>query len=347
MYDIFISYAKEDKEVIALPLAETLSKRGYKVWYDEFALSVGDSLTASIDKGIGSAKYGIVILSKSFFQKNWTNFEYVALTYKNVQNPGKLLPIWYNVTCEDVQKFSTSLANIHAIIYNGQSIKEIVKQLEYKIGEYRYQVDKSGQIIRSQYKTRVPQYNIECNYQTIKSINTDELIDNSRCVTTQDVTIYPYTTDINDFKFNFWQHTKGQIRLISHMVYNCLTGELINCESEIIKNDGTHFISSVKFKLQECAPIRVVCKIETTELHTSLFVNGYSDMGFTHKKAIELFSYYFVMPNLDLYKDIIVYVNDKEHPFVLRDGKLEFEYTERKIKPGTETKFNFRKLSIK
>ena len=40
MYDIFISYAKEDKEVIALPLAETLSKRGYKVWYDEFALSV-------------------------------------------------------------------------------------------------------------------------------------------------------------------------------------------------------------------------------------------------------------------------------------------------------------------
>ncbi len=38
-----------------------------RVWYDEFSLQLGDSLTASIDRGLQESRYGLVVLSKTFY----------------------------------------------------------------------------------------------------------------------------------------------------------------------------------------------------------------------------------------------------------------------------------------
>lgn len=70
-FDVFISHATEDKETLVRPLALALAQHGFKVWYDEFELKLGDSLSKSIDHGLVSSAYGIVILSKAFFSKNW------------------------------------------------------------------------------------------------------------------------------------------------------------------------------------------------------------------------------------------------------------------------------------
>jgi len=70
-YDIFISHASEDKDDIVRPLVSELKRLDFKVWYDESALKVGDSLRRSIDKGLTNSRYGAVILSPSFFAKNW------------------------------------------------------------------------------------------------------------------------------------------------------------------------------------------------------------------------------------------------------------------------------------
>ena len=45
--------------------------RGIQLWYDEFALTVGDSLRRSIDSGLAKSRFGIVILSHHFFAKDW------------------------------------------------------------------------------------------------------------------------------------------------------------------------------------------------------------------------------------------------------------------------------------
>ena len=44
------------------------------------------------------------VLSKHFFNKGWTRFEFDGLVNINIDNPGKLLPIWYNVSKSDIQK---------------------------------------------------------------------------------------------------------------------------------------------------------------------------------------------------------------------------------------------------
>ena len=74
-HDVFVSHASEDKEAFVAPLAKILSQLGLKVWYDEFSLKLGDSLSRSIDKGLSESTFGIVVLSKPFINKSWTEYE--------------------------------------------------------------------------------------------------------------------------------------------------------------------------------------------------------------------------------------------------------------------------------
>jgi len=56
-WDVFICHASEDKEPFVRELAEALRAKGLKVWYDDFTLTIGDSLRRSIDHGLASSGY--------------------------------------------------------------------------------------------------------------------------------------------------------------------------------------------------------------------------------------------------------------------------------------------------
>lgn len=110
-WDVFICHATEDKEVFVRDLAALLSSKGIKVWFDEFTLEVGDSLRESIDKGILNSRFGIVVLSPSFFNKNWTQKELSALMAKDARNQKVILPIWLNVDLEKIKHHIPLLAD--------------------------------------------------------------------------------------------------------------------------------------------------------------------------------------------------------------------------------------------
>lgn len=110
-YDVFISHASEDKDEVVRPLALALIKKGLKVWYDEFELKIGDSLRRKIDKGLAKSKFGIVVLSKVFIKKGWTNYELDGIITKANTGEQVLLPIWHNITKNEVIDFSPSIAD--------------------------------------------------------------------------------------------------------------------------------------------------------------------------------------------------------------------------------------------
>jgi TIR domain len=85
-YDAFISHATEDKKKLVKPLALALAKRGFRIWCDEFEMKVGDSLRQSIDQALASSRYGIVILLKAFFAKNWPQYELNGLLAKEIDD---------------------------------------------------------------------------------------------------------------------------------------------------------------------------------------------------------------------------------------------------------------------
>lgn len=110
--DVFISHASEDKDDVARPLYEELTKLGFKVWFDEAELELGDSLPAKIDAGLAGCRFGVVILSPRFFAKNWPRKELDGLAAREVGSGEKvILPVWHDVSEEDVRQHSPTLAS--------------------------------------------------------------------------------------------------------------------------------------------------------------------------------------------------------------------------------------------
>lgn len=109
-WDFFISHASEDKDAVARPLAEMLQASGFKVWYDESTLTLGDNLRRSIEHGLANSRFGIVILSPSFFAKKWPQLELDGLFALERPGQKKILPVWHNITASDVERFSSFLA---------------------------------------------------------------------------------------------------------------------------------------------------------------------------------------------------------------------------------------------
>ena len=128
-YDFFISHASEDKEDFVRELAELLRANGTRVWYDEFTLRIGDSLRREVDRGLANSRYGIVVLSESFFAKEWPQRELDGLFTLELQEYTRILPIWHKISKDEVAKHSPLLADKVALNTSLKSIEEIVRKL--------------------------------------------------------------------------------------------------------------------------------------------------------------------------------------------------------------------------
>ena len=129
LFDVFICHASEDKDEFVRPLAERLKENHIGVWYDEFSLKVGDSLRRSIDIGLTKSRYGIVVLSKNFFSKQWPQWELDGLVQmQNEARANLILPIWHNISKEEVLTFSPPLADKIAIL-SAKGLNYVVSQL--------------------------------------------------------------------------------------------------------------------------------------------------------------------------------------------------------------------------
>jgi hypothetical protein len=115
-FDVFISHASEDKDDFVRPLAAALTALGLKVWYDEWTLAIGDSLRQKIDEGLAASDYGIVVLSRTFFAKNWTQAELDGLFVREMAGHKVILPVWHEITKQEVLQHSPMLAGKLAAI---------------------------------------------------------------------------------------------------------------------------------------------------------------------------------------------------------------------------------------
>jgi tetratricopeptide (TPR) repeat protein len=130
MTRIFLSHASEDKGFVK-SLAEELRKQ-YKVWYDEFELTVGDSLLQKINEGLSSCDYGVVVLSPVFFKKKWPQAELDGLFAVENSTRKVILPVWKDLTAEDVRRFSPILAG-RLGVSTSDGIDKVVMELRRAI----------------------------------------------------------------------------------------------------------------------------------------------------------------------------------------------------------------------
>lgn len=129
LWDVFISYASEDRDPLVLALAERLTAQGVRVWLDAFVLKLGDRLRRSIERGLSSSRFGIVILSPRFFAKEWPQQELDGMaSLENADGRKIILPIWHEVGLNEVRSFSPMLAD-RVAIRSDRGVDAVVKEI--------------------------------------------------------------------------------------------------------------------------------------------------------------------------------------------------------------------------
>jgi glutamyl-tRNA synthetase len=110
-WDVFISYASENSRT-ARAIANELRRYDLGVWFAPLVLEVGDSLREKIDQGLANCRYGVVVLSKPFFRKQWPQWELNALFARQALGSKVLLPVRHGITQKEMLTFSPMLTDV-------------------------------------------------------------------------------------------------------------------------------------------------------------------------------------------------------------------------------------------
>src|SRR5689334_12382587 len=132
-WDLFICHASEDKREFVEPLARALVDAGYKVWYDDTVLTLGDDIVKRIQEGLAKSRYGLVVLSPSFGSKVWPEKELSAFMDREPEQGKCILPVWYRLKQEEVRARFPLLASRLAA-RSEEGLARVVEKIRQAIG---------------------------------------------------------------------------------------------------------------------------------------------------------------------------------------------------------------------
>ena len=126
----FISYDSRDRDPLVRELAHEMVKLMCPVWYDEFSLTVGDSLRASIERGLREARKCIVVLSPNFLSNGgWSKAEFDSVFAREIlDRENIILPVWHNVGVREVYNYSPRMAD-KVGLSSSLGVKELARRL--------------------------------------------------------------------------------------------------------------------------------------------------------------------------------------------------------------------------
>jgi len=127
-WDVFVSYAGEDKATAA-ELASELEALDVRPWFAQTELTIGMGLRRSIDHGLAHSRFGVVLMSHSFFRKEWPQRELDGIVALQVGGRQRVLPIWHGLSYDDMLGYSPTLADTVAARTSDSTIKEIAAEI--------------------------------------------------------------------------------------------------------------------------------------------------------------------------------------------------------------------------
>ena len=117
-WDIFISYAREDEEMVA-QLERLLEVFDLKVWLDLNELRAAQGLLGKIGEGMAASRFGVVILSPAYEPKEWTKLQDVAEKVKHC-----------DVTIDVMKEAQVTRANARDVAVMEECNNQIARHLE-------------------------------------------------------------------------------------------------------------------------------------------------------------------------------------------------------------------------
>lgn len=131
---IFISFSGAAREQYALKFMNFFNIYGFHCWYDQHELFLGDLLKETIiSEGINNSKYCILIINKTYLEREWPCTE-AKLLYNRL-NKEVVFPILLDISKEDLQQSKLSfLLNVkYQFLKTNESIYPIAFQILNRI----------------------------------------------------------------------------------------------------------------------------------------------------------------------------------------------------------------------
>lgn len=125
-YDVFISHANKDKLSYVNDLNKVIKQLGINVFYDTDVLSWGDDFKQVLLTGTAESEFAIIVISKNFFGREWTERELNEfLARQNANGQKIILPLLYGITVNELKSQYPTLGNIQAIKSSDYSKSQI------------------------------------------------------------------------------------------------------------------------------------------------------------------------------------------------------------------------------
>jgi len=141
---VFISHNKADK-TSARALAVLLVEQGVDVWFDEWEIGPGESITGGIERGLSECDVFVLLWSAAAHASNWVGTEVRAFIRRRVDDDGlRIIPLMIDGTSlpalvADYRGFDlsggTSLDEVAAELTGAPRDLEIARRLQAKLLE--------------------------------------------------------------------------------------------------------------------------------------------------------------------------------------------------------------------
>lgn len=129
-YDVFLSHSNLDKKIFVSELSNKLEEKGLKVFEDVKVFKIGQSQTDMMNMGILNSRFVVIFLSPNFIRSGWSEYEFKSFLNREI-NEKKIiiLPIWHNVSYEEVRDYNPVLVDKFALDSKKYSLDEIVESI--------------------------------------------------------------------------------------------------------------------------------------------------------------------------------------------------------------------------
>ena len=84
-HDVFLSHSSTDKAVVR-ELAERLREDGIRVWFDEWDITLGDSIPSKIESALDSTRVLVLCMSEHAFGSDWAMLESQTFRFRDPLN---------------------------------------------------------------------------------------------------------------------------------------------------------------------------------------------------------------------------------------------------------------------
>lgn len=135
-YDVFLSHSSLDKDIFVTELSDKLSDKGLRVFEDVKVFKIGQSQTEMMNMGILNSRFVVIFLSENFIQSGWSSYEFKSFLNREI-NEKKIiiLPIWHNVSFDQVKEYNPYLVDKFALNTSKYSLDTIVEHIHQVVTE--------------------------------------------------------------------------------------------------------------------------------------------------------------------------------------------------------------------